>query len=340
MRHNASEMQRRVGLPLIPMVKANAYGVGAAGVVRALEPLDPMAYGVATIAEGEALRELGIVRPLIVFTPVLAAEHARARTAGLTLALGDSESIRSWGLSGGQYHLAIDTGMSRAGVDWRDVASVRDAVRACPPQGAFTHFHSAESDDGSARAQVERFFAALAEIGTPIAILHGDNSAAAALAVEASGRWSAIRPGVFLYGVGRELGINPQPVVSLRARVVDLRWIEPGDSVSYGATYHARRKSRIATVAVGYGDGYPRSLSNRATATLNGNPISQRGLVTMDMTMFDVTEVACSIGDVVTLVGGDGGEALTVEGVARTADMSPYELLTGLSERLERRFDA
>jgi alanine racemase len=340
LRHNATELRRRTGLLLIPMVKANAYGVGAAGVVSALEPLDPVAYGVATVVEGEELRQLGVTRPVIVFTPVLAAEYARAHLADLTLALGDAASIRSWAADGGSYHLAIDTGMSRAGVDWREVSSLRDAVSEWPPEGAFTHFHSAEVVDGSAEAQVERFFSALMDVGASIPFLHGDNSAAAARAVDGHGRWSAIRSGVFLYGVGRDLGIGAQPVVSLRARVVDLRWIEAGDTVSYGATYRANRKSRIATVAVGYGDGYSRSLSNRATGMLNGGRILQCGLVTMDMTMFDVTDVPCSVGDVVTLIGGDGGEDLTVEGVARTADMSPYELLTGLAERLDRRFNA
>ncbi len=319
------------------MIKANAYGVGAPGVACALESLDPLAYGVAAVTEGELLRQLGITRPLIVFTPVLPSEHARARVADITLTLGDASAIESWASSGGAYHLAIDTGMSRAGVDWRDVTAVRDAVRKWPPLGAFTHFHSAEAADGSVQVQVERFFTALKQLDTEIPFLHANNSAAAALDVGGQKAWSAIRPGVFLYGVGRDLGVAAQQVISLRARVVDVRWIEPGDSVSYGATYRANRKLRIATAAVGYGDGYPRSLSNRATAMLNGNLVRQCGLVTMDMTMFDVTDVACSVGDVVTLVGGDGGDDLTVEAVSRTADMSPYELLTGLSERLDRR---
>jgi len=333
------ELQRRTGLPLIPMVKANAYGVGTAGVVRALESLEPLAYGVASVDEGESLREMGIARQVIVFTPLLEEDHARAQAADLTVALGDASAIRLWARSGKPYHLGIDTGMSRAGVSWRDVADVRDAVREWRPAAAFTHFHSAESEDGSAEEQVRRFFVALDELGIDIPLLHADNSAAAARGIGGFGRWGAIRPGVFLYGVGSRFGALAESVVSLRARVVDIRWIEAGDTVSYEATYKAPRRERIATVAVGYGDGYPRALSDRATAMLNGNRIPQRGLVTMDMTMFDVTDAQCAVGEVVTLIGASGVPELSIEAVARSAEMSPYELLTSLAPRLERRFN-
>ena len=338
LRGNALALHRRTGLPLIPMVKADAYGVGAAGVVLALESLEPLAYGVASGEEGGSLREMGIARPVIVFTPILDVEHERAQAADLTVALGSAGAIESWAPSGKPYYLAIDTGMNRAGVSWRDVASVRDAVRRWPPCAAFTHFHSAGIEDGSAEEQVKRFFAAIDDIGVDIPLLHADNSAAAARNIEGRHRWGAIRPGVFLYGVGSRFGVNAEPVVSLRARVVDIRWIEAGDSVSYGATYVAPRRQRIATAGIGYGDGYPRALSDRAAAMLNGKRVAQRGLVTMDMTMFDVTEVPCALGDVITLIGSEDGEEMTVEGVATLAGMSPYELLTGLAPRLERRY--
>lgn len=331
---------QRTGLALIPMIKADAYGVGAEGVVSALEPINPLAYGVASVKEGEFLREIGISRPIMVFTPILSEEYPRAQAAELTPSLGDVASICAWAPSGLPYDLAIDTGMNRAGLSWRDLTSVRDVVRQWPPAGAFTHFHSAEMEDGSAELQVARFFRAIDELGVAIPLLHADNSAAAARGVDGGGRWGAARPGIFLYGVGAICGIQPEPVVSLRARVVDIRWIEPGDTVSYDATYIAKRRERIATATVGYGDGYPRALSDRATAMINGVRVPQRGLVTMDMTMFDVTDTPCAIGDVVTLIGGAGGPDLTVAGVARSAGMSPYELLTGLAPRLIRRFNA
>lgn len=339
LRANALTLQARTGLPLIPMVKANAYGLGVDGVVRALEPLEPAAYGVAAVAEGEALRQLGVRRPVIVFTPILEEEYARARASNLTPALGDARAIESWAGTGGAYHLSIDTGMSRSGVNWRDVADVYEAVRRWPPAAAFTHFHSAELNDESPELQLERFLTAVDSIGVPIPLLHADNSAAATRGVDGHGRLGVIRPGIFLYGVGIVAGVRPEPVVTLRARVVDVRWIEPGDTVSYDATYTAPARARIATVAVGYGDGYPRALSDRAVALLNGSLVPQRGLVTMDMTMFDVTDANCEVGDVVTLMGDYEEADLSVEALAELAGMSVYQVLTGLGPRLDRRFN-
>jgi alanine racemase len=335
-RRNAEALQRRAGVPLIPMVKADAYGVGARAIVGALEPLAPWGYGVATVKEGEALRRFGVTRNIVVFTPLLHEEFAAAHAAGLIPTLGSESDIRVWAARGAPYHLSIDTGMNRAGIPWREVGTLREVVRDFPPAGAFTHLHSAELYDGSAEHETALFQEALATLDIDVPFLHVDNSAA--IVRYDSSAWNAIRPGVFLYGVGSGpgAGLQPEPVVHLRARVVDLRWIEPGDTVSYDATYTAPGRQRIATVAAGYGDGYPRSLSNRGVALLHGQVVPVRGRVTMDMTLFDVTEVDCDIGDVITMIGGDGGQLLTAEAVGARAEMSPYELLTGLSVRLDR----
>lgn len=338
LRRNAAALRDRAGVPLIPMVKADAYGVGAAAVVAALEPTEPWGYGVATVVEGRALREIGLRRPVIVFTPILQSDFEFARAADLIPTLSSAGDIRAWGPSGLQYHLAIDTGMNRAGVCWRDIESVADAVKAFPPSGAFTHFHSAELDDGSIAVQEERFRDALRRLDVAIPFLHTSSSAATARMGAAE--WRATRPGVFLYGVGSGASAETEPeaVVHMRARVVEVRWIEAGETVSYDATYVAHGRERIATVAAGYGDGYPRALSNVGTGLLNGKRIPVRGLVTMDMTMFDVTDVECDVGDIVTMIGRDADEFLGVEDVARAAGMSPYEVLTGLAPRLERRY--
>jgi alanine racemase len=333
---NARALQRRAGVPLIPMVKADGYGVGAEAVTRALEVLEPWGYGVATVKEGNALRRYGIDRPVIVFTPLLQEEFAQARAVGITPTLGSVADIRAWAPYGAPYHLSIDTGMNRAGVPWREVAELRDVVREYPPAGAFTHLHSAELYDGSAEHEAELFREALETLEVEVPFLHVDNSAA--IVRYDSSPWNAIRPGAFLYGIGSGpgAGLQPEPVVHLRARVVDVRWVEPGDTVSYDATYTASGRERIATVAAGYGDGYPRLLSNRGVGLLHGEPVPVRGRVTMDMTMFDVTHVSCEIGDVITMIGRDGEQLLTAEAVGAAAEMSPYELLTGLSVRLDR----
>jgi alanine racemase len=127
-------------------------------------------------------------------------------------------------------------------------------------------------------------------------------------------------------------------VVLVRARVVDLRTIDDGETVSYGATYRAEGRRRIATLGIGYADGYRRILGNHAVALVGGRRAPVVGVVTMDMTMLDVTDVPCNVGDVATLMGADGSDRITVADVARFGDLSPYEVLTGLRGRLPRRY--
>ena len=334
---NGRRVLERAGVPLLPMVKADAYGLGAVPVARALEVLEPWGFGVATVAEGEELRRAGVTRPVVVFTPLLVEELEAARAARLTPTFGRPGEIRRWAATGLPWQLAIDTGMNRAGIPWTDVGSLHDVLIASPPEGAFTHLHSAERDDGSRELQEDRFAAAIARLPTRPPLLHVENSPG----VEALGasRWDLARPGVFLYGVGTDRpGIAPEQVAAVRARVVDLRTVPDGETVSYDATWRAVGARRIATLSIGYADGYRRALSNRGSVILNGRCAAIAGLVTMDMTMVDVTDVPCEIGDVATLVGAAGDQRLDLADVARTGDVSPYEFLTGLRARLPRQY--
>ena len=338
---NGARVAEHTGARLLPMVKADAYGLGAVRVACALQELDPWGFGVATVLEGDELRRTGIQRPIIVFTPLLAEDFDAVRRARLTPALGDAASIRAWQRFGLPWHLAIDTGMNRAGVSWREVSAVHELIAAAPPQGVFTHFHSAERNDGSRREQEKRFDAVLAALPVRPEMVHAENSPAAANRGGGHhSRWTIARPGVFLYGVGfgDDADIAPEPVVALRARVVDLRTIEAGDTVSYGATFRAEGQTRIATLAIGYADGYRRALSNIGTVLIGGRRARVVGNVTMDMTMVDVTKIDCDVGDVATLIGRDGRELLTITDVAGAGGISPYELLTGLRSRLPRRY--
>ena len=340
LRRNAAAIARRAGVPLLPMVKADAYGLGALPVVGALEALAPWGYGVATVAEGAELREAGVGRPVLVFTPLLAAGFPAARHARLTPVLGAPSSIAGWlDSGGGPWHLGIDTGMSRAGARWDGLAAVRGLVERARPEGACTHFHSAPAGDDSRDEQERRFASALGGLGLGDVLLHAENSAA--LERRAPSRWSVARPGIFLYGVGvGGAEIRPEPVVALRARVVELRALAAGDTVSYDATWNASGARRVATLAAGYADGYRRALSNRGVALVNGARSPVLGLVTMDMTMVDVTDAPCAIGDVATLIGRDGDALIEVADVARAGDLSPYEVLTALRSRVPRRYGA
>jgi alanine racemase len=324
-------------VPLLPMVKADGYGLGAVRVARALEALDPWGFGVATVVEGEELRAASIKRPIVVFTPLLTGDFDACLRAALTPCLGDREAIRRWQETGRPWQLSIDTGMNRAGIQWSAVGTLRDLLEQGGPQGAFTHFHSAERNDGSRDEQERRFAAALDQLPERPAMVHAENSPA----VEHRGpsHWDVVRPGVFLYGVGSDSpSIRPEPVVGVRARIVDLRTIPDGDTVSYGGTYRAKGQRRIATLPIGYADGYRRVWGNRASVLLHGKRAPVVGVVTMDMTMVDVTSVPCEIGDVATLIGADGHDHIDVEEVAKWGDLSPYEVLTGLRGRLPRRY--
>jgi alanine racemase len=332
---NGERFAQAAGVPLLPMVKADSYGIGAIRAAGALQRLSPWGFGVATIDEGAELRHAGVTEPILVFSPLLPEQFDAVQRLHLRPVLGDRGAIESWTGRQLPWHLMIDTGMNRAGASWRDLDAVLEAASRFPPEGVCTHFHSAQLPDGSREEQERRFAAALERLPFAGGIVHADNSAA--IECRAPSPYGLARPGIFLYGVAvAGGGIVVEPVVHLRGRVVEVRVVREGDSVSYDASWRALRTSRIATVSLGYADGYRRSLGNRAKALLAGRRVPVVGVVTMDMTMLDVTDHPCEPGDVVTFLGRDGDDVLTVAEVAATADLSPYELLTGLRSRLTR----
>jgi len=335
-RENYRLLARHATVPLLPMVKGDAYGLGAVEVARVLDAESPVAFGVASVAEGAELRRAGISRPIVVFTPVLPHLFVEAREAGLTLCLSNAAHLAVWSRLDGKWQLPVDTGMSRAGVDWRDAAGLREALAAGgEPDGVFTHFHSADSDPASMAVQESRFESVLAALSARPALVHTENSAA--LLQRGASRYDCARPGIAIYGVSvGPARWTPRAAVALTAPVIELRHLQAGDTVSYGAVWRAAGPRRIATVALGYADGYPRGAGSRASAMVNDRRVPVAGLVTMDMTMCDVTDVPCEIGDCVTLIGSDA--ELSVSAVAEHAQRSPYEILTGLRARCQRTF--
>ena len=347
LRHNAEVLRARAGVPLLVMVKANSYGVGAVAVSRALGvPFDdqptganaPWGVGIASLDEAESLREAGCKGRIVCLQPLLPDELPRAHALDVRPALHRGGDVARWRALGGDrpWHLAIDTGMARAGVRWDSVAPLAEAVAAHPPEGVFTHFHSADESIASRDQQEARFAEALAALGPALpgaTLRHLDNSGAIASRTAGSPGQLA-RPGIALYAgmFSAELGLRQ--VVHLRARVIDLRDLREGEPVSYGATWHAPAPRRIATIASGYADGYRRHLSNAGVVLINGVRCPVVGRVTMDMIMVDVTQATCDLGTVATLLGRDGDDELTTEMVAGLAGVSPYELLVGLTLRV------
>ncbi|MBI4539653.1 MAG: alanine racemase [Gemmatimonadetes bacterium] len=338
------------GPALIPMVKADAYGLGIAGAVRALELVDPWGYGVATVEEGTCLRELGVRRPILVSSPVPPDGCRSAVEHDLIVSVSDLEVLdclvsAAHGVGrSASFHVEIDTGMGRAGFDWREAATWglavagRASAAACWT-GCFTHFHSADLPErGPSEIQWERFQDALAALPVPRErlMIHAANSAAALRfpAFAAGG----VRPGIFLYGgaVGVDLPL-PEPVASVRARVVRIRDATPGSTVGYGATHAARAWERWATLAIGYGDGLPRALGNRGWVIVGGRRVPIIGRISMDVTVVDITgDDSTRVGDVATLIGADGDQYISVEEVAALAGTISYEILTGFTARLPR----
>jgi alanine racemase len=334
---------------VIPMVKADAYGIGVAGTVKALQPEGPWGWGVATLAEGVELRSLGVTDPVIVFPPLTRPELGPALAAGLQVCVSSLEALDAILEEAGRtgvvptIHVDVDTGMGRTGFDWRAAADwsprVREAARgAVRWAGVFTHLHSADEGPESVREQGSRFQEALAALPDPPPglMVHVLNSAGVFRAPE----WAraAVRPGIFLYG--GEIGPGqpkPEAVASLHARVSHVRAAARGTTVGYGASYRASRAERWATLAIGYADGLPRALGNRGSALLGGKRVPIIGRISMDMTVVDITDApGVGVGDVATLLGEDGREAITVDEVAELAGTLSYEILVGFTRRLPR----
>lgn len=358
LRANFEVIRHAVGprVRIIAMLKSNGYGLGAVCVARALEPLAPWGYGVATAEEGEELRRLaGIERPILVTGPLPAESVALAAEAGLTPAMSDPGELERWATEARRrgtpldFHVEIDTGMGRSGFDWRDTNRWVEAVRAATGSGArltgvFTHFQSADAvERDPTQLQWERFWDALVQL--PVSrqdlLIHAANSAAAL-------RWpeyaaDAVRPGIYLYGGHPAVGLPketlppPAPVVALRARITLIRQVPPGSTSGYGATHVAQGWERWGTLAIGYGDGLPRCLGNVGHALVRGRRVRILGQMSMDMTVVDLTDVPeAQIGDVATLIGRDGDAEITVEEVAGQASTISYEIFTGLTARLPR----
>lgn len=342
---------------VVPMLKANAYGLGVAAVLRMVRAElgadELFAIGVAAVAEGEELRALGWTGRVVVFAPPPPDELARAARAGLTPALSDLDAVRRWAAAAREqgrrlaFHAEVDTGMGRAGFPYVEAAAWGAAVQAetgdlLQWEGCFTHFHSADEPElAPTDAQQRRFHDALDALPAPAdgsirRVIHSANSAAAVRRHGYGG--DVVRPGIFLYGGSAGPDAQPEPVVSLRARIALVKVVPAGWTCGYGATYTARRPERWGTLAIGYGDGLPRALSPAGgEALVHGRRVPIIGRISMDMTVVDLTEVPqARAGDAATLIGRDGGQEIGLDQVAAKAGTISYEILTGLGTRLPR----
>jgi len=336
---------------MLAVVKANAYGHGAAASARALMegPVRPAMLAVASVDEGLQLRDAGVTAPILLLSAILPAEARDAVRAGLTPTVFTAEVAAALDAAGraegrvAEAHFKIDTGMARLGAPTEEAAGLWKSFRAFPNLrigGVYTHFACAdEEDDPMSVGQVSAFREFLDECGirSGEVLVHAANSAAQLRYPEA--RFAPARCGISLYGAlpsafSNPFGVALRPVMSLRARVTHVRTVRAGTSISYGATWRAARDSRIATVPAGYADGYPRSLSNRGQVLVRGQRCPVVGRVTMDITLVDITELGAGVGlgEAVTLFGS----GLLAEEVAAWAGTIPYEIFTGVAARVPR----
>jgi alanine racemase len=350
--HNYAEVTRRAGdRKVLAVVKAQAYGHCALPVARKLVELGCSMLGVATVEEGRGLRDAGITAPIVIMGPVFPEQAGAIAGAKLTpvvytLPVARALSAAAAGTGGTlTVHVKVDTGMGRIGVTPEEGASFIATINRLPGivvEGLMTHFADADLRDKKfAAAQMDRFESLLHALeagGISIPLRHAANSAA----VLEYGRalLTMVRPGLMLYGYNPlESGVaaDLRPVLSLFTRIAFLKKVPAGVPISYGRTYVTNRESLIATIPIGYADGYSRSLSNKGEALVRGKRVPVAGRVCMDMTMLDVTDVPdVAAGDEVVLIGSSGSERITADDIAAKTGTIAYEVLCGISGRVPR----
>lgn len=341
------------------MVKADAYGHGAVQISRVLSELGVAALGVATVEEGLELRESAIRTPILVLGGLMGIGTAAAGMmvgANLTPVVHSAEVLdfleataHAAGKKTG-IHLKIDTGMTRLGVMPSALPHFLNKLKqnsSLRLDGVMTHFAMAEDHEYTSH-QIEIFKECIRQVEDimgAIPIWHSANSAGIVedefFTGAASGEhW--VRPGAALYGAGSRLVVEKmktKPVMMLKTKVVMIKTVPAGTKISYGCTFETKRASRIGIMPIGYADGYPYGLSNKAEVLVRGNKAPVVGRVTMDMTMVDLTDLNEShVGDEVVLMGSQNGSKIMCEDIAEWAGTIPYEILCGISKRMPRNY--
>ena len=352
-RYNLDCMRKFINkdVGIMAVVKANAYGHGIEEVSRVLVDEGVSYLGVATVDEALTLRKAGIDKAILVLGSVLEKEALAAVEKDITLTLCNEKllntlrDIAKKTKLKPKVHIKVDTGMGRIGV-WHTeaVEFIKEVLSktGIEVEGVYTHFSSAARDKMVTRMQINLFEKVLEDIknaGINVLYKHAANSVAVVDWKES--HQNLVRTGIFLYGVYPKedfrKNLKLKPVMNLKTRIVHLKDTPPGRSISYGRTYITQKNTKIATVPIGYADGYGRILSNKAKALLDGKPVRVVGMVTMDQTLLDVGNVKnVNIGDEVVLIGKQGTSEVPIERIAKLAGTIPYEILAAITDRVPR----
>ena len=342
---------------IIAVVKTDGYGHGAVPIARMAEELDYIwGFAVATIEEAVMLRREGVQKPILVLGFVFPDGYEDAVRYDIRLAvfkLSMARQLSEEAVRQGKtayLHIKVDTGMGRIGFpDDGDSADAVKEISLLPQvqiEGLFTHFARAdEKDKEAARQQLSRyldFSRMLEERGIEIPMRHCSNTAGIFDLKEAN--LDVVRAGISIYGLYPSDEVNKfavaiTPVMSLKSHVAFIKDVEPGTAISYGGTFGAEQRMGIATIPVGYGDGFPRSLSNKGYVLIRGRRAPITGRVCMDQFMVDVTDIPdAREGDMVTLIGSEGGQEITMELLGELSGRFNYELACDIGKRVPRRF--
>lgn len=360
--HNVKEVKRvlKPSAGIMAVIKADAYGHGAVETARALDAMDSegeapvQAYGVAIVEEGISLRKAGIKKPILLLGFTADEQLDEVIDYGLTqtiYSLEKAEALNKRAVAKGKIvdiHIKIDTGMSRIGFkpceESRDIILKLAKLPGIRIAGIFSHLACAdETDKTSTLLQYKRFTSFVGELenkGLSIAIKHISNSAAVIDMPELN--MDMVRLGIATYGMYPSAEVNHEavrliPALEWKTHISFVKEIDKGCPVSYGAVFTADRKMRVATIPVGYADGYPRTLSNKGRVLIRGKSARILGRICMDQFMVDVSEIPdAECGDIVTLVGHDGNEFIPIEEPAAMSGSFNYEFACSIGSRVPR----
>lgn len=355
--HNMEQMEKLIkkDTKIMGVIKTDGYGHGAVPIGKELEKLAvTWGYATATVEEAEILRRNGLKKPILVLGATFPEQYEALAKLGIrptVYSLKQAEALEKAAEELGAsitIHVKIDTGLSRLGFQVTEKAAEEIAQIAGMPhiilEGMFTHFAKSDARDKTmAEEQMKKFREMkemLEERKVVIPMIHCSNSAAIIDMPQAN--MSMVRAGISLYGMWpsdevQKENLDLQPVMSLKSRIVFLKELESGRTISYGATYETKEHQRIATIPVGYGDGYPRSLSNKGYVLIHGKKAPICGRICMDQFMVDVTHIPeAEEGDLVTLTGRDGTEEITMEEIGGLSGRFNYEFACDLGKRIPR----
>lgn len=341
---------------ILAVVKADAYGHGFLEVSRELEQQGVDAFGVAFLAEAIQLRKSGIDKPILLLGGVYPGQERKCVGYNVSTAVFSLEQLKALDHAAAKLyrkalvHLKVDTGMGRLGIPYNEVPALLDALKLLPNiylEGVVSHFSSADELDEAGqhytRMQAERFGWVVQQVraaGYAPRYVHIANSAGALL--KDYPFCNLVRPGIALYGAlpsdDFQGKLELKPVMRLKSKIAMLKWVEPGTTISYARRFTASKRSLIASVPVGYADGYCRALTNKGQVLVRGERAQVSGTVCMDWFMLDVTHIpGVSVGDEVTLMGRDAqGNSIRAEELAHWAGTIPYEIFCGISKRVPR----